>query len=1496
MLQYQVDGQTFYEPWKTFTSKVSSSSNVTYVINPDQAIKVDDTIIQVPTGVTLDFNNCTLDCSTTVISKNNGTVKNAKVSFFDYTIDNEDASAALFCCINEGKLEEIHLKIDTFNIKQANSSVGCIVGYNVSSIGKCSVTLLNMVNVMNSERSNFGLICGTNSNGNITDCKSEGGNISVNSIEIANIGGLCGYSTNGVLHQNSVKLKSLMCMRIKNGNIAAGVGSCHATKITKLTCESIYTLSTINMTGICHVGCLVGHLNTKSSLEFSQMKAISNIYSVSCEKVITGGLVGLMEFDSYCMQSDIKSISLYHSEQCKSNHFGGAVGYNKGYIETIEVGVMFKIKSSNIDTENHIGGVVGTNYGMIKNSVVNKILDINTSKINGDNNVGGLCGHNSVHINASKVKHIEDGQIEGYKINNAGGLVGLNEGNINDCVIDRACDMICYEGLENNSGNICGHTHTDTSSCKAKTSKTPIDNGRFMNKENVVIDTLEMKDEDTDELNTLTKMYYENVEFNEPINHLNTSNVTKSQFAFSGAKKFNQPIDDWDTKRINNMTGMFKGSGFNKDVSKLDFTGTSMDGMENLFNGSYMSRDNMGSFFGNLYSTPKMYKLGTLPNIPKPHSYELYCLSVLTNMFGTQYSPSVDMNTNWLNENLSNVHVGLTEEETEENGMIVSLSKEEIDGQFKGNKLGVATKNLKVKGQVKAVLKLWSSYCYRFKLKGAMNFEGYDLYFRYTPSTGRFMFDSHGNFESQARNMPVYADKEMTKPMKHLSQGTYFYIPVCLSNANDHCISIMPFDYKYRNISSDKVGVLSCPWVQFPNTEHYDTVNILQWGKNAFHSMSNTFDGLKNVITSPKAGVPNLKYCRTLKECFKNCVYTNTDVKLWNTSRVEDISGMFYGCENFNVDIGNWNTSKIKDMNSFLKGAKVFNQDISMWDVSKVTNIKEAFTGTDTFIKKHLLKWPQLYTREVKEYPINELSMLCDLSDFVGSVVNGEDSEEYNKPTDFVNIPYWDNIKFIPSSSENNRIVVKKWGNYPFTDMSGMFENCKVAFSDVLAMPNITICDNMSDMFKNASIENQQHISRWDVSYCRDFSGMFEGSDLYDTDLHWNTQNAVTMKAMFKDTKRFDTNLQWNVSSVCDMSSMFEGAKSFNQNIGRWNTVSLKNMDRMFKDAILFNGDIRDWNTKQVKSMNETFYRAKSFNRNIGLWDITKVRNMNLMFKGARLNTENYDNTLNGWAAQELEYKPNFDGGESRFTESAKEGVEKLRDHGWVIAGVYEVPAAKMVGDPYITPIKGNTYKIPDEDKCYRLYQSNDICVNGVVEKFNNIEELNKHVNRINKQRFDNQLDSNLLHFDDMYFITKIIIFYQGQASVYNIEEERWETEKNSEIIEEETDDVVETLNEFYKNEKISVRTLHIYGTKFEMRVYKCENPQVHTGVELIKVENKCDGILVKECISSSAIVKNLFDFRSLLMRDATEHDGEWITERFFTTDGNSFEKRIRVL
>lgn len=471
---------------------------------------------------------------------------------------------------------------------------------------------------------------------------------------------------------------------------------------------------------------------------------------------------------------------------------------------------------------------------------------------------------------------------------------------------------------------------------------------------------------------------------------------------------------------------------------------------------------------------------------------------------------------------------------------------------------------------------------------------------------------------------------------------------------------------------------------------------------------------------------------------------------------------------------------------------------------------------------------------------------------------------------------------------------ISKWNVSKVRDMTDILDNCMSFNHDILHWNVPSVTKSLKGKFKGTYV-TKGTIEFLETHDIHEFDSLFENatfsSDAYEILDKWNVGSAVSMRDMFKGSDFKGDLTQWDVSKVRDFSGMFENVKGLSCDLSTWNTKNMTRIDRMFKGTG-FSGDLGNWNTSNLVSANSAFESVGDVS-GLERWDITCVRNMDRMFNETSIS--NMDNLLLSWVKQKIDYTPNFDLGNSPYSATARPAKLAMTSMGWNISGTYTEPmTANMIGDPYITPIYGEVYKIPDVECSYRLYQSKNVSINGKIEKFNDIDTLNDMVRRINATKFDGKLDTENLRFDDMYFVTKIVIKVGDDACEYDLEKEEWVTSVPPSIQGNYHVKFVDNLNEFYKKEKINTRQVSIGDLK--IKLYKCDNPQIHTGIELTSAEKNSSGILVYECVSETAIVKNLYDFEHVHIKKASDLDGTWIKERFFTNNGDFLVKRIRVL
>lgn len=77
----------------------------------------------------------------------------------------------------------------------------------------------------------------------------------------------------------------------------------------------------------------------------------------------------------------------------------------------------------------------------------------------------------------------------------------------------------------------------------------------------------------------------------------------------------------------------------------------------------------------------------------------------------------------------------------------------------------------------------------------------------------------------------------------------------------------------------------------------------------------------------------------------------NRDISRWDTSKVRSMAGMFFYARSFNAPIGSWNVSNVLNMMAMFLFAVSFNQDISQWNAENVRDMGNMFAYALAFDK-----------------------------------------------------------------------------------------------------------------------------------------------------------------------------------------------------------------------------------------------------------------------------------------------------------------------------------------------------------------------------------------------------------------------------------------------------------------------------------------------------------------------------------------------------------------
>ena len=110
---------------------------------------------------------------------------------------------------------------------------------------------------------------------------------------------------------------------------------------------------------------------------------------------------------------------------------------------------------------------------------------------------------------------------------------------------------------------------------------------------------------------------------------------------------------------------------------------------------------------------------------------------------------------------------------------------------------------------------------------------------------------------------------------------------------------------------------------------------------------------------------------------------------------------------------------------------------------------------------------------------------------------------------------------------------------------------------------------------------------------------------------------------------------QWGSTQFTSLNNMFTSCNNTSFQISASDTPNIlsgASMDEMFYNADYFNTDISNWDVSNVTGgLLRVFGTADSFNQNLSSWDI-QSSNLYLFFWATSMSTENYTDTIVGWA------------------------------------------------------------------------------------------------------------------------------------------------------------------------------------------------------------------------------------------------------------------------
>ena len=269
-----------------------------------------------------------------------------------------------------------------------------------------------------------------------------------------------------------------------------------------------------------------------------------------------------------------------------------------------------------------------------------------------------------------------------------------------------------------------------------------------------------------------------------------------------------------------------------------------------------------------------------------------------------------------------------------------------------------------------------------------------------------------------------------------------------------------------------------------------------------------------------------------------------------NTSETTSMEGMFYGCVvKNNMNLSAHNTSKVKNMSNMFFNAQIPSVSLSGLDCSEVTDMEAMFMNA------RISQIDLTGLRTSKLTSMGSMFEGCQIKDNLD--LSGFNTEKVTSMSSlFKNCTATD-------------ICLTSFKTPNVTDMSSMFEGCSKLTSLDLTTFNTENVQNNCSMFKDCSSLTSLTFGNFYVGFSTNLSAMFQGcSALTSVDLSkFNTANVIDMQYMFdgcKSLASLDVSM-FDTGKVLNMCNMFSGCSSLTElDLMNFSTSNVQTMDNMF--------------------------------------------------------------------------------------------------------------------------------------------------------------------------------------------------------------------------------------------------------------------------------------------------------------------------------------------
>ena len=603
---------------------------------------------------------------------------------------------------------------------------------------------------------------------------------------------------------------------------------------------------------------------------------------------------------------------------------------------------------------------------------------------------------------------------------------------------------------------------------------------KFNNGENTSINNWTLKTTGTV---NLYGMFLYATAFNQPVGNWNTSAVTNMSLTFANASLFNQDLSLWKTGSVTTMSSMFSGASVFNNGS---VSGAIGDLAYNPLTGAW-NTENVTSMYGMFFAAVAFNKNIGSWNVSKvaDFTYTFY------NAIKFNNGGSATIGTSWI---------------------LKSTGPITLNGTF----LGATSFNQPLDGWNTSTVTTMSAMFY-----GATSFNNGLL----SGATGSLAWNT-----SNVTDMGYMFNQATSF---NCNIGSWNVSAVATFESMFYCYSVSKFNNgestDINNWTIKNSGTVSMRNM-FGGASVFDQ-NIGSWNVSYVTDFTSMFSDAVKFNNGGSSSIGNWTLKTTgvvaMYAMFRNAVLFNQPLNGWNTMAVSNMGLMFLGAANFNNGLGSgtsgtlaWNTSNVTDMGQMFNLAAAFNCVIDSFDVSKVTTFLQMFRSATLF-----------------NQPLNSWNTQAVTT--MGGMFYGA--------TNFNN------------GLSSGVVGTLAWNTSAVTSMDLMFSaassfNCNIGSWNVSSVANFTSMFSSATKFNNGG---STAIETWTLKTTGtiDMRFMFYDTTIFNQPLNgWNTQAVTNMALMFTTAQAFNQPLNnWNTSEVTNMSQMFQNATAFDQNLGSWN-------------------------------------------------------------------------------------------------------------------------------------------------------------------------------------------------------------------------------------------------------------------------------------------------------------------------------------------------------